>query len=347
MWLLRWILFPLTILYTLAIWVRNKLYDLQILSSKSFPVNTIVIGNLAVGGAGKSPITQKCVAYFTNKYKVATLSRGYGRSTQGFMLVEKDHRSDQVGDEPLQMKHNFDQVTVAVDEDRAHGIEILQQNHDLILLDDAYQHRKIIPKCALLLFDYPSILGPIWLLPTGNFRDTMNQTKRADVVLITKCPRIVAEQDKKKIETIIRKYNNRAPIYYSQIRYLSPEGLNDLARTHAYEQAKQIILLTGIANPKPLLDYLTNKHGQVDHLSYPDHHDFTSFDYLEIKAKFAKIKTKDAILVTTEKDAQRLSVDKLGDIPLYYIPIAMDIQQERDFFDVIEQRLNSPARPST
>jgi len=347
MWFLRWILLPLTILYTMVIWIRNKLYDLRILASKSFPVNTIVIGNLAVGGAGKSPITQKCVAYFTDKYKVATLSRGYGRSTHGFMLVEKEHRADQVGDEPLQMKHNFDQVTVAVDEDRAHGIEILQQNHDLILLDDAYQHRKITPKCALLLFDYPSILGPIWLLPTGNFRDTMNQTKRADIVLITKCPHNIPAQDKEKIETKIRKYNNRASIYYSQIRYLSPEPLNDLAKAHVYQQAKQIVLLTGIANPKPLLDYLTNKHGQVDHLSYPDHHAFTSFDYLEIKAKFSKIKTKDAILVTTEKDAQRLAVDKLVDIPLYYIPIAMDVQQERDFFKVIEQRLNPPTRKTS
>ncbi|MGH2623364.1 MAG: tetraacyldisaccharide 4'-kinase, partial [Sphingobacterium sp.] len=182
MWLLRWILFPITILYSLGIWVRNKLYDLRVFSSKSFNVNTIVIGNLAIGGAGKSPITQKCVAYFNNKYKVATLSRGYGRNTQDFKLVEKESTAEQVGDEPLQMKRTFENITVAVDENRAHGIEILQQSHDLILLDDAFQHRKITPKCAVLLFDYNSILQPIWLLPTGNFRDSMNQTKRADII---------------------------------------------------------------------------------------------------------------------------------------------------------------------
>ena len=345
MWLLRWILFPITILYSLGIWIRNKLYDLGVISSKSFDVNTLVIGNLALGGAGKSPITQKCVAYFNNKYKIATLSRGYGRSTTGYRLVQTDNTAEQVGDEPLQMKRNFENITVAVDEDRANGIEILQYDHDLIVLDDAYQHRKITPKCAVLLFDYHSIVEPIWLLPTGKFRDSMNQTKRADLILITKCPNNIPDQARKKIADKIRKYNTKAPIYYAQIQHLPAISLNQVEQAaDIYQQAKVFFLLTGIANPKPLVDYLQNKHGQVEHLSYPDHHAFSNFDYLEIKAKIGK--AKQAILITTEKDVQRLKIDKLPDIPLYYIPIAMDIENENDFFQSIEKSLLPPAKPT-
>jgi len=337
---LRWLLFPFTILYTLIIWVRNKLYDLNILSSRRFSVKTIVIGNLAVGGAGKSPLTQKLIEYYKDHYTVATLSRGYGRKTKGFRLVESLDTAENVGDEPLQFKKNFVDVTVAVDENRVEGIEILQKDHDLIILDDAFQHRKVHPKCSVLLFEYHSILNPIILLPTGNYRDTFNQTKRAAVILITKCPDNIPFEDQKKIENKIRQHNKNANIYYSKISYkgLIPlsEGLEELK-----ELPKKLLLLTGIANPQPLVQHLSNNNVQIEHLKFQDHHNFDEFDYKVIKSRFDKLNVDGiCIILTTEKDAQRLSLEELGGIPLYYIPIEINIHKEDDFFRTLEEVLD-------
>ncbi|WP_099369241.1 tetraacyldisaccharide 4'-kinase [Sphingobacterium sp. 1.A.5] len=333
---LRWLLFPFTILYTLIIWVRNKLYDLNFFPSRTFPVKTIVVGNLAVGGAGKSPLTQKLIQYFSNKYRVATLSRGYGRKTKGFRLVEVEDSVENVGDEPLQLKKNFPNITIAVDENRTEGIEILQKDHDLIILDDAFQHRKVTPKCSILLFEYSSILNPIFLLPTGNYRDTFNQTKRADIVLITKCPDEIPAMEKNKIESKIRSYNKTTNIYYSKIGYKELIPISEIA-TGIKGLPKNVLLVTGIANPQPLAEYLRINAVKKEHLKFPDHHNFDEFDYKVINARFEKLNADgDCILLTTEKDAQRLLLNRLEGIPIYYIPIDIIIEDEDQFFQELE-----------
>lgn len=342
MQLIRWILFPFTILYTLVIWVRNKLYDHRILKSRSFEVPTIVIGNLAVGGAGKSPLAQKLISYFQGKYKLATLSRGYGRKTKGFRFVQIEDQASQVGDEPLQFKKNFPNVSISVDENRIEGIEILEKDHDLIILDDAYQHRKVVPRCSILLFEYQSLLQPIYLLPTGNFRDTFDQTKRADLILITKCPDVIPFENQKIIEEKIRKHNQKSSIYYSKIGYKPIKSLNKEAGDIELTQIpKHILLLTGIANPRPLVEYLIHSEVKSEHLKFQDHHQFDEFDYKVIRSRFDKIQGqhKDVIVVTTEKDAQRLSLVEMADIPLFYIPIDIIINQEKDFFRDLEKAL--------
>ncbi|WP_099365143.1 tetraacyldisaccharide 4'-kinase [Sphingobacterium sp. 1.A.4] len=341
MQLLRWLLFPVTILYTLIIWLRNKLYDLGIFKTKEFPVKTIVVGNLAIGGAGKSPLTQYLIHYFSDKYKMATLSRGYGRKTKGFRLVGADDHVAMVGDEPLQFKKNYPDITVAVDENRAEGIEKLQRNHDLIILDDAYQHRKITAKCNILLFDFHSILKPIILLPTGNFRDTFNQTKRADVILISKCPEHVSQEQKLRIENKVRRHSY-APIYYSKLQYLEPIGLSNPLDKPISLQDMDILLITGIANPKPLLEELSNSPKERVHMAFKDHHDFKDQDYKEIIRQYKGLDSTNKIILTTEKDTQRLDLLKLPFLPIYYLPITFQIDKEGEFLQLLEKTVNEP-----
>lgn len=342
MQLIRWILFPFTILYTLVIWVRNKLYDHHILKSRTFEVPTVVIGNLAVGGAGKSPLAQKLISYFQGKYKLATLSRGYGRKTKGFRFVQIADQASQVGDEPLQFKKNFPDVSIAVDENRIEGIELLEKDHDLIILDDAFQHRKVVPNCSILLFEYHSLLKPIYLLPTGNFRDNFDQTRRADLILITKCPNAIPFESQKIIEDKIRRHNQKASIYYSKIGYKPIKSLNKGTEDMELKQIpKHILLLTGIANPRPLVEYLINTEVKCEHLKFQDHHQFDEFDYKVIRSRFEKMQSqhKDVIVLTTEKDAQRLSLVEIADIPFYYIPIDIIINNEENFFRDLEKAL--------
>ncbi len=342
MLILRWLLLPFTILYTFIIWVRNQCYDLGILTSKSFAVNTVVVGNLAVGGAGKSPLVQLLVDKLQADHQIATLSRGYGRKTRGFRIVQVTDSAEQVGDEPLQLKKNHPNITVAVDENRAEGIEILRKDHNLILLDDAFQHRKVKPTCAILLFEYDSLLKPILLLPTGNFRDGFDQAKRADLILITKCPENINKEDKERIERKIRKQNKTAAIFYSCIVY---KPIRPLTAAPALEQLSDytILLLTGIANPKPLEDYLSKQGITFNPIAFPDHHLYSHADYNKILDSFKSVESNRKIILTTEKDAQRLDLAKFSNIPLYYIPIETKIDQEIQFLSqlntfLIDQR---------
>ncbi|WP_206366840.1 tetraacyldisaccharide 4'-kinase [Sphingobacterium sp. SGL-16] len=317
--ILRWILLPFSLIYHVIIWVRNLLYDFQIFKSKSFDIPTIVIGNLAIGGTGKSPMTEYLIRLLKDEYKIATLSRGYGRKTKGFRLVELSSQAIEVGDEPLQFKKKFPEITVAVNEDRCAGIEKLQEYHDVIILDDAFQHRKLKPGYSILLFDFQSLYQPIILLPTGNFRDIFSSTKRADLIIITKCPEIISENKKAHIEHLIRKHNT-APIFYTRIGYDKP--LNILGKTYAEELTdKYIVLCCGIANPTPLVDYLETKGNKVQLVQFPDHHNYTAGDYEKIKAIFNQIEFPNKLIITTEKDLQRIDKESFIDYPLLYIPI--------------------------
>ncbi|NGM73215.1 tetraacyldisaccharide 4'-kinase [Sphingobacterium sp. SGL-16] len=319
MTILRWILLPFSLIYHVIIWVRNLLYDFQIFKSKSFDIPTIVIGNLAIGGTGKSPMTEYLIRLLKDEYKIATLSRGYGRKTKGFRLVELSSQAIEVGDEPLQFKKKFPEITVAVNEDRCAGIEKLQEYHDVIILDDAFQHRKLKPGYSILLFDFQSLYQPIILLPTGNFRDIFSSTKRADLIIITKCPEIISENKKAHIEHLIRKHNT-APIFYTRIGYDKP--LNILGKTYAEELTdKYIVLCCGIANPTPLVDYLETKGNKVQLVQFPDHHNYTAGDYEKIKAIFNQIEFPNKLIITTEKDLQRIDKESFIDYPLLYIPI--------------------------
>lgn len=325
----RWILLPITLIYSFVIWLRNLFYDKGILKSTEFTIPTIVIGNLAIGGTGKSPTTEYIVRLLKDKYTIATLSRGYGRKTKGYRIVETNSLATEVGDEPLQFKKKFTNITVAVSEDRCYGINKLHNNHDVIVLDDAYQHRKLKAGFSILLFDFSSLFSPIVLLPTGNFRDNFSSTKRADLILITKCPNDLHEDHKRVIEHKIRRFS-LSPIFYTAIEYDTPR--DRMGNLHLQDLKNfDILLFCGIANPTPLEIYLTQLGNQVKLLKFPDHHIYTVNDFNQITNSYQSLSAKNKIIITTEKDMQRIGPDNLTGLPLYYIPIrlkSMDKQQE-------------------
>ncbi|MGK6350493.1 tetraacyldisaccharide 4'-kinase [Parapedobacter sp. DT-150] len=331
---LRLLLLPLSVLYGLAIWIRNRCYDWGWARSTVFDKPVIVVGNLAVGGTGKSPMIEYLLRILTVRYRVATLSRGYGRQTRGFLEVGVDDVASKSGDEPLQFKRKFPDVTVAVDENRVHGVDqLLQRGHDVILLDDAFQHRALSPGLAILLFDYKAMEQARWLLPAGNYRDSFGERRRADVMVVTKTPADATDAEKNHIRNVLA--TGRAiPVLFAGISY------GALALLHASEQDgvavlradHSVLLLTGIANPAPLYDYLRQRVSEVVQLRYADHHRYTLADIRKIAGHYHSISNPAKLIVTTEKDAQRLQAPELADLvrelPIYTIPIQVQFDEE-------------------
>lgn len=333
MLILRWLLLPISLLYACITWLRNRLYDHGLLKSRSFQLPVVVIGNLAVGGTGKSPMTEHILRIVKDTFQVAVLSRGYGRRTKGFRYVETNSLATEVGDEPLQIKRKFPNTTVAVSENRCYGIDKLQAQHDAILLDDAYQHRQLKPSFSILLFDYASMLQPMLSLPTGNFRDSLHESKRAQIIVITKCPSNIPEQVKEDIKTRLAKYS-AATVFFSRIAYQTI--INGQGATLTTEELanKSVLLLTGIANPKPLDAFIRPLAEHVYPLVYSDHHDFSAVDIKHIQEKLQSIQATNKIILTTEKDYQRLPADFCASQPIFYIPIQQEIvHQEGDTFE--------------
>lgn len=315
----RWLLFPFSILYAVVVRFRNWAYDSGLFTSTSFNLPVVVIGNLSVGGTGKSPMTEYVLQLMKPHLNVAVLSRGYGRKTAGFRYVETDDTAKLVGDEPLQIKRKFPDSVVTVCEDRVWAIHNIQDEVDAVLLDDAYQHRRLNPNFSILLLDYESMQHPILPLPTGNFREPLSGCKRADVIVITKCPDEIPVPIKSVLSERLRKYTS-APIYYSKIHYQQLQQVDGslLENTRVDRVA---LVVTGIAKPQPLLDYLQPQFKEIIHLAYPDHHSFSSKDLQKISQTFTHINTSEKIIITTEKDIQRLPFSFVENHPLYFIRI--------------------------
>lgn len=336
---IRWILLPFSFLYQFVVWSRNTLYDCGVLKSRRFDIPTINVGNLAIGGAGKSPMTEYLIRLLKKEYRLSTLSRGYGRKTKGFRIVEVEDSAVNVGDEPLQFKRKFPDIGVAVSENRCFGVAQLERTNDLIILDDAYQHRKLTPGFSVLLFDYSSLFKPFLLLPTGDFRDNFSSAKRADVVVITKCPEDMSLQERASIEGRLQKYYQK-DIFYSTIAYAVPQAF-DLSILESPLSAYDVLLFTGIANPTPLLDYLIRETKSVKALRFADHHNFSETDFEKVRNEFAGIRSKKKIILTTEKDMQRVDLLSFEGFPLYYIPITICfLDNHRDFDRLVYDYLN-------
>ena len=322
----RYLLLPFSLLYGLIILIRNFFYDFGIFKSKQFDLPVIVIGNLEIGGAGKSPMTEYLVGFLKNQYKIATLSRGYGRQTKGFFYADKNSTAKTVGDEPLQFKQKFPEIAVAVCENRVFGVEKLQTDHDLILLDDAFQHRALTPGFSLLLFDYQQLLKPHFLLPAGNYREPFSGKKRADVIVVSKCPADLSAENQEKIrqQMLLLPHQN---LFFTSIVYQPFRALFPSADAVFIDQNSTLFLLTGIANPKPLLQHLRKQFAQVVPYNYPDHHPFTSKNISKLVADFAACKVLNKVIITTEKDAQRLQEPELqtllAGLPVFVAPIGI------------------------
>ncbi|NGM65584.1 tetraacyldisaccharide 4'-kinase [Sphingobacterium sp. SGR-19] len=335
---IRWLLFPFSILYAAATLLRNWAYDNQLYSSTPFHFPVIIIGNLSVGGTGKSPMTEYVLRLIKPHLNVAVLSRGYGRKTKGFRYVEMHDSAELVGDEPLQIKHKFPDTMVTVCEDRVYGIQQIQDQIDAVLLDDAYQHRKLRPSFSILLLDYESLQHPIIPLPTGNFRELLHGCKRADVIVITKCPQEISAQVKFSIESKLRKHT-LVPLFYTKIAYKKLQTTTGFLLDNTRLDETVAVVVTGIAKPQPLLSHLRPQFKRIIHLSFRDHHNFSKNDLDKISQTFRHIGTSQKVIITTEKDMQRLSSSFIAQHPLYFLPIEQEfLFNQSNTFDAIVTR---------
>ena len=333
---LRWLLFPFSLLYGLVVLIRNWCYNVGILKSREFDLPVIAVGNLDVGGAGKSPMTEYLIRLLKGNHKLATLSRGYGRKTKGFLLADNPADAATVGDEPAQFKNKFPHVTVAVAEKRVEGIEQLQASHDLIILDDAYQHRAVKPGFSILLFDYNRIREPRLLLPAGNLREPFAGRKRADIIVISKCPAALARRDQFKLQKRVKPFPNQE-VFFTSISYLPLQDMGGKVTDTAIDDTTTVFLLTGIANAHPLLEHLKKQTQHIIHHKYPDHHQFSLKNISKLADDFLACTAQKKLVITTEKDAQRLGEQELQQVVkklnILVLPIGIEFlnNQQKQF----------------
>lgn len=310
--LFRKLLFPFAILYGFITSLRNFLYDKGIFKSYSFDVPVIVVGNLSVGGTGKTPQIEYLIRLLSPNYKIATLSRGYKRKSEGFVLADANANAETLGDEPFQYFAKFPNIQVAVDADRKNGIEqlIKQTKAEVILLDDAFQHRRVKAGFYILLTAYDDLFCDDFMLPTGNLRESRSGAKRADVIIVTKCPPVIPEEGQARIKKAI---GLDKPIFFSCVDYddkvYNETGILDVNEIKSQPK----VLLAGIAKPKPFFDFLNSGNDGI--MEFPDHHHFSESEILSIKNKANK-----KIIITTEKDFVRLN-GKISREQLFYLPI--------------------------
>jgi tetraacyldisaccharide 4'-kinase len=337
--ILRIIAFPLSFIYGAILSVRNKFYDIGIFSSKEFSVPVISVGNLCVGGTGKTPHIEYLIRLLKSEFYIATLSRGYGRKTNGFILSDTQSTASEIGDEPLQFKRKFNNIRIAVDAKRVHGINELKKNYpslQCILLDDAFQHRAVKPGLSIILTDYSKLYTTDFVMPTGSLREFKGGAERADIIIITKCPVILLPIERKRIISEIKPLPHQR-VYFSYIKYgdflpLNGEQKNPFTKEYYFDRNYSVILLTGIANTSPLEYYLKDKIKNIERAKFPDHHHFTKSDLEGIKKKFNNIAAANKIILTTEKDAMRLKnpeyAEVLKDLPIFYIPIEINFHDK-------------------
>lgn len=335
-------LYPLSWLYGLGVGLRNKLFDWGWLHSKSFDVPIICIGNLAVGGTGKTPHTEYLIKLLqANGVNVATLSRGYKRKSHGYVLADAHSDAQQIGDEPCQIKHKFPHIRVAVDENRCRGIEQLLKLQsprvEVVLLDDAFQHRYVKAGLNILLTDFHRLLCDDALLPAGRLREPAEGKSRAQIVLVTKCPDSIKPIDFNIIAKRLRLFPYQR-LYFSRFCYgklqpLFPPERDNQQTFSSLKGTEQVLLVTGIASPAPLQKEVESYTPHVKLLAFADHHDFSHKDLLQIKEQFLRLKKDSRLIITTEKDAERLKLHPALDEQLkpyiYVLPIEITILQNQ------------------
>ena len=318
---------PFSILYGLGVSIRNFCYHNGILKGVTFDLPIISVGNLSVGGAGKSPHIEYLIRLLKDYIDVATLSRGYGRKTKGFHFVVPQSDAKQVGDEPVQFKQKFPEVVVTVAENRTFAIpEILSVYPDIqaVLLDDAFQHRSINPGLNILLTEYNHPFTRDILLPAGRLREWRSAYSRADIIIVSKCPPVLAASDRARFIKEIRPLPHQK-VFFSYYKYQVPYSLFDNSKTYNLHDELDLILVCAIARSDYLLTHLEQQIQFARVLEYTDHHYFSKIDMGNVKSQFEKLPSKEKIIITTEKDATRLHLHKdyiiENQLPVYVLPI--------------------------
>ena len=338
--LLQFILLPVSLCYGLAMQVRNWLFDIHVLPSKHFDRPLISVGNLTFGGTGKTPHIEYLIRLLTPGKFLATLSRGYGRKSNGFILASKRSNVKYIGDEPLQFLKKFEAVKVAVDEKRSRGISLLLKKYpelDVILLDDAFQHRYVHPGLSILLTDYHRLYSEDLILPSGTLREFRTGAKRADIIVVTKTPKIFSPITRRRIIEDL-KPGSKQHIYFSYIKYVDPVPVFDTLNLTFPAKVTNILLFTGIANDYPLREHLERMCSELVVVKFADHHPYTVKDIEEITRKYHDLPTQKKIIVTTEKDVMRLKTPELShylkNLPLFCLPMEIDFHgADKENFD--------------
>jgi tetraacyldisaccharide 4'-kinase len=356
--LFTFFLLPFSWIYGIIISVRNKCFDLGIFKSEEFDIPVISVGNITVGGTGKTPHIEYLVRLLKDGFKVGVLSRGYKRKTKGFILADENSDAEMIGDEPFQVKRKFPGILVAVDADRSNGIKKILEAHkdiDVILLDDAFQHRYVKPGLSLLLIDFNRPVTEDYLLPSGSLRETASGRKRADIIIISKSPEKISENEQKTIINSLN-INSLQSFYFTKVIQKEPVpvfgGIKIPDFIQLFASKPSVLLVSGIANPRDLKRFALNISPKITEKYFPDHHIFTNKDVSNIIRAFTNLEGERKILITTEKDAARFQ--KYSDLPeeikihMFYIPISIAFlnEEEEKFNNQIITYVNENKRNS-
>jgi tetraacyldisaccharide 4'-kinase len=329
--IIRKIVYPISFLYGEVTRIRNVLYDKGILKSTQFEIPVIVVGNLSVGGTGKTPQIEYLIRQLNKNYKIAVLSRGYKRKSKGFIIANDTSNALQIGDEPYQYFKKFSEVIIAVDANRVNGItqlNALENPPEIILLDDAYQHRKVNSSFNILLTSFNDLYVDDEVLPTGNLRERVAGAERAQIIIVTKCPPELSKEKQQEITSKLKPTVSQS-VFFTTIEY-SDVVRNNIKEITVEELKKyQVLLITGIAKPKPLVVFLKSKSIDFEHFQFPDHHHFSKKDISNIKSKFDAITSDHKIIVTTEKDYVRLN----DELEVAYLEIKTRFIEHAQDFD--------------
>ena len=336
----KW-LYPASWIYGAGVWLRNKLFDWGVYKERSFHVPVICIGNITVGGTGKTPHTEYLIRLLQKHFQVAVLSRGYKRKSKGFVLAKPDSSFKKIGDEPFQMKQKYPKIHMAVDSNRCHGIEELCKESvaagtEVILLDDAFQHRYVKAGLNILLVDYNRLICEDTLLPAGRLREPESAKYRAQIVIVTKCPKDMNPMDFRVLHKQMELYAFQQ-LYFTSLNYgkLHPlfNGGKDYSLTHI-NNSVHILLVTGIASPKRLENDLSHYNKNIHPLTFSDHHEFSAKDIQKIKEAFEKLPEGKRMIITTEKDAVRMQANSYLDESvkpyIYVLPIEVTFLQNQE-----------------
>lgn len=334
-WIFKILLLPLALLYGLGVTLRNGLYTLGVLRGSSFSLPVISVGNLTVGGTGKTPHTEYLIRALHQYVYLAVLSRGYKRKTSGYLEVALSHTSDQSGDEPLQYKRKYPHVTVAVAESRSLAIPQVLRTHpeiNVVLLDDGFQHREVVPGLNILLTEYKRLFSRDFFLPVGRLREWRNEAGRADIIVVTKCPTSIDPVEMDSIRKEVARGHNQS-VFFSRYRYGHPYKMYGGPQRLALHRDLSILLVVAIAGTEYLLEYVDSQVKEVRMMEYNDHHAYSNFDIDDIARHFRMIEDpQNAIILTTEKDAMRLDIhrDLLRqlDLPIFILPVAVEFLEE-------------------
>ncbi len=352
--ILRILLLPFSILYGIIISLRNLCYDIGLFNSEEYPFPIICIGNLSVGGTGKTPHTEFIIRLLKGKHKLASLSRGYGRNTKGYKLASSTDNAKSIGDEPFQIFQKFPSILVAVAEKRRKGIEELlrlEDNPEIIVMDDAYQHRAVKAGMNILLTDYSKLYIDDVILPSGRLREWKSGAKRADLIVVTKSPAVLSPLEIRRISQSLKPRPNQK-VFFSYITYKKAKALNqaaiELVGMKDKFASRAVLIVSAIANPESLVLHMNRYSKEVQALSFKDHHYFDQKDYKKINSSLEGLLSPQKAIIITEKDAVKFDATQFGNTPVFCVPISIEFHshQEQSFTEEIENYVRSYTKSS-